>query len=84
MGMMSLLLMIIALQTHEKKKKKIENIVEQNKREVRFSLAISAPAVAGVAHVQLPLQVDDGEGRAAAGDIVDLLLPLDLNILGAA
>lgn len=64
--------------------KKIENLVEQNKLEVRFSLPISAPAVAGVAHVQLPLQVDDGEGRAAAGDIVDLLLPLDLNILGAA
>lgn len=82
MGMMSLFLMIMALQTHGKKK--IENLVEQNKLEVRFSLAISAPAVAGVAHVQLPLQVDDGEGRAAAGDIVDLLLPLDLNILGAA
>lgn len=56
----------------------------QNKLEVRFSLPISAPAVAGVGHVQLPLQVDDGEGCAAASDIVDLLLPFDLNILGAA
>lgn len=64
--------------------KKIENQEEQNKLEVTFSLPVSAPAVARIGHVQLPLQVDNGEGRAAASDIVDLLLPLDLNILGAA
>lgn len=47
-------------------------------------MAVFTPAVASVGHVQLPLQVDDSEGRAAASDIVDLLLPLDLNILLAA
>lgn len=51
---------------------------------MRFSLVIYTPAVAGVGHVQLPLQVDDSEGRAAASHVVDLLLPLDLNILLAA
>lgn len=82
MGMMSLFLMIMALQTHGKKK--LSTLCNKTNWKSGFHCSISAPAVAGVGHVQLPLQVDDGEGRAAAGDVVDLLLPLDLNILGAA
>lgn len=40
-----------------------------------------APAVTCVGHVQFSQEVNDGEGCAAAGDVVDLLFLLNLGIL---
>lgn len=40
------------------------------------------PAVARVRHVEFSEQTDDSEGRASACDIIDLLLLLNLGVLG--
>lgn len=95
MGMISLFLMMMALRT---RKKVVQPYIQENRQELEereenilkadrcacLSLfSRNAPAVARVGHVQFPQQINDSQGRAAAGDAVDLLLPLDLDILGA-
>lgn len=42
----------------------------------------NAPAVARVRHVEFSEQTDNCKGRASARDIIDLLLLLNLGILG--
>lgn len=64
-------------------KEREENILKADRCACLSLFSRNAPAVARVGHVQLPQQVNDSQGRAAAGDAVDLLLPLDLDILGA-
>lgn len=46
-----------------------------------FFLPTFPPAVTSVGNIELPLQVDHSQGCATSSDIVDLLLPFDLNIL---
>lgn len=47
-----------------------------------FKMGAHTPAVTRVRHVELSEQADDSEGRASACDIIDLLLLLNLGVLG--
>lgn len=82
MGMISLFLIIIALRTEKSHVGAKRDGIGMNFSKPTASRCAHAPAVARVRHVELSEQADDSEGRAPARDTVDLLLLLNLGVLG--